>query len=180
MMTFWLALFSHLIRSLQSEQNGKHQGLVAEPTPWSCGSLAAAVVLALAGFETEPRFAAASESDAAALQDLALYFQTRGIKAVVCSLNREQVLLFFRRFANRPLLAQGIPGQGGFAALLGFVEGFLIAADPATGVRAVPPQDLFAGFSGFAVYFPQLEALSTVAKILACTERRLALLRQSG
>ena len=125
-MTFWLALFSHLIRSLQSEQNGKYQGLVAEPTPWSCGSLAAAVVLALAGFETEPRFAAASESDAAALQDLAFYFQTRGIKAVVCSLNREQVLLFFRRFANRPLLAQGIPGQGGFAALLGFVEGFLM------------------------------------------------------
>ena len=80
---------------------------------------------------------------------------------------------------NRPILAHRNLEQGHYVVLLGLIEELLVVADPASGVRAVPPDTFLEDFSGYILYFPELNALSTVEKILASVANRLRLLRQS-
>ncbi len=179
MITIWLVLFSRMISSLQPERNTTYQCLPGHEVPWDSGPLAAAIVLSLAGQPVEPRLEISTAAGGASLANMRLYFEGRGLQAVGFNLTWEQTLLFLSRFANRPLLAHRYLEQGYYAVLLGFVEGFLLVADPSRGVQAVPPRAFLEHFSGFVLHFPKLEALSTVAKILAAAKQRLTLYGQS-
>lgn len=175
----WLAIFFHLISALQPYEVTKYQGLVAQSTPWDCGSAVAATLFTLAGQPVEPMFEDVVENEGASLLDLNLYFKTRGWEVIGYNLTWEQILYFFEHFPNRPLLAHRDLEQGHYVILLGFVQNRLVVADPSSGVRAVRPKDFLADFSGFTLYFPKLPALSTVEKILDSADQRLRLLELS-
>lgn len=177
-MLIWLVLFFHLVSSLQPYQTTKYHGLVSQKTPWDCGSASVATLLALAGDSVEPRLET-KEEGGVSLTSLTTYLESRGWEVVAYSLTWDHLLHFFEHFPNRPLLAHRNLEQGHYVILLGVAQELLVVADPASGVRAVPPGDFLEDFSGHVLYFPELPALSTVKKILGSVEQRLALLRQS-
>lgn len=175
----WLVLFFHLISTLQPYQVTKYEGLVAQSTPWDCGSAAAATLFTLAGQPVDPKFEDEVEDSGASLLNLSLYFQARGWEAVGYNLTWDQIRYFFEHSPNRPLLAHRNLEVGHYVVLLGLVQNLLVVADPASGVRAVEPSIFLEDFSGFVLYFPDLPALSTIEKILDSANQRLRLLKLS-
>ncbi|HHT91197.1 MAG: cysteine peptidase family C39 domain-containing protein [Bacillota bacterium] len=178
-MRIWLVLFFHLMTGLQPYETTKYHGLISQRTPWDCGAAAAATLLTLAGQEVEPRLTAPEGDGSISLAGLGRYLEGRGWSVVGYNLDWEQLLHFFTYFPNRPILAHRNLEQGHYVVLLGLIEELLVVADPASGVRAVPPDTFLEDFSGYILYFPELNALSTVEKILASVANRLRLLRQS-
>lgn len=177
-MPIWLVLFFHLVSSLQPYQETKYHGLLGQSTPWDCGPTACAILFLLAGESTEPQLEAV-EGRGVSLADLARYFHSRGWTVEGYKLTWDELHYFFTNSPNRPLLAHRDLELGHYVVLLGLVEGFLVVADPASGVRALPPRVFLEDFSGFILHFPELPPLSSVEKLLTSVERRLRLLNQA-
>ncbi len=178
-MLIWLVLFFHLMSTLQPYQVTKYEGLIAQSTPWDCGSAAAATLFTLAGQPIDPRFEDIVENEGASLLGLNLYFQSRGWEVVGYNLTWEQIRYFFEHSPNCPLLAHRNLEGGHYVVLLGLVQNLLVVADPSSGTRAVEPEDFLTDFSGFTLYFPRLRALSTIETILDSVNQRLNLLKLS-
>lgn len=179
-MSIWLILVFHLLSSLQPYQETKFQGLVCQETPWDCGPAAAATLLTLAGEEIQPWSTTCLPTDeGASLLDLHNYLQAHNWEVEGYQLNWEQLVHFFEHFPHRPLLAHRQQEQGHYVVLLGLVKGWLIVADPSSGVRALTSEIFLQDFSGHVLYFPNLPALSTVEKILGAVEQRLSLLTRA-
>lgn len=179
MISIWLVLFFHLVSAIQPYQTTKYYGLISQDTPWQCGSAVAATLLTLAGEDINPRLQLNDDIHGTSLASLTHYLEERGWEVTGFRLTWKQILYFFQHFPNRPLLAHRNLEKGHYVILLGLVRDFLVVADPASGVRAVPPPEFLRDFSGYTLYFPQLPSLSTVEKILFSAERRLRLLTQA-
>lgn len=177
-MAIWLVLFFHLVSALQPYQTTKYQGLVGQDTPWDCGPTACAILFLLAGESTEPRLEAV-EGRGVSLAEMARYFQDRGWAVEGYKLTWEQLLYFFQHSPHRPLLAHRELELGHYVVLLGLVRDLLVVADPASGVRALPPEVFLEDFSGLVLHFPDLPPLASVERILISVERRLRLLNQA-
>lgn len=180
MKQIWIILVFHLLSTLQPYQNTKFHGLVAQETPWDCGPAAAATLLTLVGEEIQPwPLPDPPEEMGVSLLDLSVYLQGHGWDVEGYFLEWEQLDHFFRHFPNRPLLAHSQKERGHYVVLLGLVQDLLVLVDPSSGVRVLKPKAFLQEFSGHILYFPRLDSLSTVEKILKSVEQRLNLLSSS-
>ncbi|HAN95688.1 MAG TPA: hypothetical protein DCQ17_08935 [Firmicutes bacterium] len=110
---------------------------------------------------------------------MARYFHNRGWIVKGHNLTWDDRPYFVTSYPTRPRLAHRDLELGQYVVLLGLVEGFLVVADPASGVRALPPRVFLEDFSGYILHFPELPPLSSVEKLLTSVERRLRLLNQA-